>query len=57
MKYISLPRLDRIVPTIDSTTYKLMEEAGDVARIASRQHKVIDDNGKTQWAYDLAAEL
>lgn len=31
-KTISLPRLDRLTPTLESTALKLMEEAGELAQ-------------------------
>ena len=32
MKTLSLPRLDRLSPTLESTALKLMEEAGELAQ-------------------------
>lgn len=35
-KDITLPRLNNLVPTLESTTLKLMEEAGELARVIGK---------------------
>lgn len=36
IKTLSLPKLNRLEPTLESTTLKLMEEAGELARVIGK---------------------
>jgi len=63
MHNISLPRLDLIKPTLESTSLKLMEEAGELAQVVGKLQRksnepVAEHNEltKQQIAYMLAAE-
>ncbi|MDO4540621.1 MAG: MazG-like family protein [Syntrophomonadaceae bacterium] len=43
-KTLSLPRLNRLNPTLESTTLKLMEEAGELARCIGKFRGLSGEN-------------
>jgi NTP pyrophosphatase (non-canonical NTP hydrolase) len=59
-KSISLPRLNNLKPNIESTTLKLMEEAGELAQLIGKYRGLNGENCKmeeTQAIDRIAEEL
>lgn len=60
LKTLSLPKLNRLSPTLESTTLKLMEEAGELAQVIGKfrglsgENMVMDEEKVVQ---EIAREL
>lgn len=59
-KTLSLPRLNRLNPTLESTTLKLMEEAGELARCIGKFRGLSGENvemSQDEVMAEIAREL
>ena len=59
-KTISLPKLNGLKPTLESTCLKLMEEAGELAREVGKFQCMSGETPNKEWwqtKMDMAAEL
>ena len=60
MKAISYPRLDKLTPTLESTSLKLMEESGEFAQLVGKFRKMSGEKGvlsESELAFLMTAEL
>lgn len=57
LKTISLPRLNNLTPTLESTTLKLMEESGELAQAIGKLRGMSGEKPDQSWLDSTVREL
>ena len=57
LKTISLPKLNNLTPSLESTTLKLMEESGELAQAIGKLRGMSGETPNKEWLQSAAKEL